>query len=126
MTGRDRLVVLGAPVGLAALAVVPPIDRGWTLCPIALLTGTACPGCGMTRAVSHLLHGDLAGAIDLHPLVVPVLMIAGVAWVWFSLRRLGRASAMPSRLVNAGLAALAAALITAWVARMASGTLPPV
>jgi hypothetical protein len=53
-------------------------------------------------------------------------MIAGVAWVWFSLRRLGRASAMPSRLVNAGLAALAAALITAWVARMASGTLPPV
>ena len=37
-------------------------------CPIKLLTGISCPGCGMTRAWLHLLHGDFFGAFSYHPL----------------------------------------------------------
>lgn len=37
--------------------------------------GIPCPGCGMTRSYIHLLHGDIAGAWEMHPLfgLVPIL-----------------------------------------------------
>jgi hypothetical protein len=126
VTVKDRLVIIGAPLGLAVLTVLPPADRGWALCPVALLTGTACPGCGMTRAVSHLLRGDLPAALGLHPLVIPVLVIATVTWGWFVLHRLGKAGRLPSPLVNLTLSGLALALVGVWVARLTTGTLPPI
>ena len=47
----------GAALGLMTMA--SPSDDGPTLCPVALLTGVACPGCGMSRAMAWLLRGDL-------------------------------------------------------------------
>ena len=46
-------------------------------CPTRYLTGICCPGCGMTRAVLHLLMLDFRGAIYYHPLVfvLPVLAL---------------------------------------------------
>ena len=38
-------------------------------CPIRLLTGISCPGCGMSRAVFALVKLDLALAFEMHPLV---------------------------------------------------------
>jgi hypothetical protein len=50
-------------------------------CPIKLLTGISCPGCGMTRAWLHLLHGDLSGAFSYHPLFwIPALLPLS-AWI---------------------------------------------
>ncbi len=37
-------------------------------CPIKLLTGVSCAGCGMSRAWLRLLRGDVAGAFSYHPL----------------------------------------------------------
>ena len=37
-------------------------------CPIKLLTGVSCAGCGMSRAWLCLLRGDVAGAYAYHPL----------------------------------------------------------
>ena len=88
---RDRLT-LAAPLGVAVLLLAgSPGDDGPTICPFALMTGTACPGCGMTRAASHLLRGDVSTAIGYHPLIPLVMALAVGGWVWFLLVRSGRA-----------------------------------
>jgi hypothetical protein len=51
------------------------------VCPFRALTGFTCPGCGSTRALHHLLHGDLVGAFKLNPfmmLLLPFLFFAFV------------------------------------------------
>lgn len=64
---------------LAVLAVL----TGSTLCPVAALTGTPCPGCGMTRAVVALARGDLSAAWRWHPLAPLVAgYAAGTAIHW--------------------------------------------
>jgi hypothetical protein len=123
---RHRLTV-AAPVAIVALlAVHTPGDDGPTLCPFAQLTGIACPGCGMTRAASYLIHGDLATALHYHPLVplIAALMLAG--WGWYLLRRSGRVPPLPTKLVNAVLVGTGVMLLGVWAARLATGTLPPV
>jgi hypothetical protein len=39
-------------------------------CPILTLTGWQCPGCGSTRALYSLLHGDPAKAFSMNPLLL--------------------------------------------------------
>ena len=51
----------------------------WTLPPLCssrLLTGLPCPGCGLTRGIVLLLHGNLAGALAIHPFSPIVLALA--------------------------------------------------
>ena len=48
-------------------------------CPFRALTGFTCPGCGTTRALHHLLHGNLLAAFQLNPLLIlslPFLLYA--------------------------------------------------
>jgi hypothetical protein len=44
----------------------------WT-CPIHSVTGYLCPGCGGTRALAALLHGDVANAIRWNAMLVVLL-----------------------------------------------------
>ena len=123
---RDKLLLLAPLLGVAALALVNPAGIGQTFCPVALVTGTACPGCGMTRAASHLVRGDFAQAFALHPLVVLIALQAVGAWVWYLLRRSGRVPPMRPAVVNALLIGTALALGLVWTLRYLSGTLPAV
>jgi hypothetical protein len=42
-------------------------------CPFRAVTGFNCPGCGTTRALHQLLHGDLPSAFQLNPLLILAL-----------------------------------------------------
>jgi hypothetical protein len=56
------------------------IDNGMTLCIIKNATGHTCPGCGMTRAFFHLLHGDISTAYHYNWRIFIVLpILVGVA-----------------------------------------------
>lgn len=123
---RDRLILAAPLLGLGVLMVVSPDSEGPTFCPFALCTGTACPGCGMTRAASALIRGDLAGAMTLHPLVLLVGIQLAAGWTWYLFRRSGRAQPLSRRTVNAILIVTGLGLLVAWAARLATGTLPPV
>ena len=65
-------LVAAAAVGASVLWHVDPHQAGNPLppCPSLWLTGLFCPGCGTTRALHALLHGDLPGALAMNPLMV--------------------------------------------------------
>lgn len=65
-------LLAAAAVGAAVLWHFDPHQAGNPLppCPSLWLTGLFCPGCGTTRALHALLHGDLPGALAMNPLMV--------------------------------------------------------
>lgn len=66
-------------------------DSGFVSCLFHDLTGWYCPGCGTTRALHALVHGDLAGFVAMNPLL-PVL---GVLLPALLLQGLGRPLPLP-------------------------------
>ena len=81
-----------AAVALAALATIPVrwVEAGPVWCPSKLLFGRECFGCGMTRALSQLMHGDLAGALTYHRASVAVLPVLLMLALWGALPPLRR------------------------------------
>lgn len=74
-----------AGAGGAAVAAVlyffpPEQARFFPRCVFQSLTGLQCPGCGGLRASHQLLHGNLAAAWQLNPLVV-LGAAGGLAWL---------------------------------------------
>ncbi|MBB5632883.1 hypothetical protein BKA04_001106 [Cryobacterium mesophilum] len=50
-------------------------------CPLLHYFGIQCPGCGGTRAMYSLLHGDIATSIAMNPLVVAGYLSVAIALV---------------------------------------------
>lgn len=68
------VIVVVAVVMLAGAAALfsfnPTSTRLFPPCPFRAVTGLHCPGCGSTRALHNLLHGRVATAFGLNPLLV--------------------------------------------------------
>ncbi|HUP16425.1 MAG TPA: DUF2752 domain-containing protein [Acidimicrobiia bacterium] len=128
LSARQHLHWLAiAPAAVFGLmTMASPSDDGLTICPMALLTGVACPGCGMSRAIAWMFRGDLERSVGYHPLAPLVVVISVVAVVWALGRRLRGWKSPPTALFTGGVMVLAALLMAVWIARLASGTLPPV
>ena len=60
---------------LALLALAEPAAHHFSLCPLYNLGLSWCPGCGLGRSVSSLLHLDLAGSIKYHWFGIPAFFI---------------------------------------------------
>ncbi len=75
-----------AVVSVAALGTLFFFDPAqWHFFPPCMfhqLTGLQCPGCGATRAVFHLLHGDLAGAFRLNQFLFVVAPFIAITKKW--------------------------------------------
>ena len=123
---RDRLAFAAPLAVIGLLAANRPGDGGVTVCPFALLTGMACPGCGMKRAASYLVRGDVSTALTYHPLVPLIALLSVGGWAWYLLRRSGRVEPLPTRWVNTILIVTGIMLLGVWAARLLSVTLPPV
>ena len=72
------LIWLTVAAGSVYLFVFEPGKTGFFLdCPFRVLTGLNCPGCGTTRGLHRLLHGDVIGAFQFNPimfLLLPILL----------------------------------------------------
>ncbi|HEY1021406.1 MAG TPA: DUF2752 domain-containing protein [Flavisolibacter sp.] len=66
-------------------------DQGQSLCLSKLLAGIECYGCGMTRAIMHLIHLEFQAAAGFNKLcfiVFPVLSLLWAQWFWQDYKRL--------------------------------------
>jgi len=123
---RNRLLMVAPLLAVGFLAMGPTTDDGPTVCPFALTTGVACPGCGMTRAAGYLLRGDLSSALRYHPLVILIAVQALAGWGWWMLRRSETVRPMSTKVSNAILIGTGVSLLVVWLLRLWAGSLPPV
>jgi len=57
-----------AAIFLAVGVLLPSDGAGVVLCMFKRVFSLPCPGCGLTRSVSSILHGDLLKSWGYHPL----------------------------------------------------------
>lgn len=97
-------IVAGVLVAGAAIVYVfdPTTARFYPPCPFRLLTGLLCPGCGGTRALHALLHGDVAAAFAFNPMLFVAMGTAAFVTV------------RPSLLTKTWFAWTAAAVLLGW------------
>jgi hypothetical protein len=95
---KNRLKLAGLVVMTALVATLffvnPVTTRFYPPCLFHELTGFWCPGCGTTRALHQLLHGNLAAAFRFNALSMAMLPVAGYlivrgdastlkpTWIW--------------------------------------------
>lgn len=68
-------------------------------CPVKLVTGLQCPGCGMQRFLHALMHGNLREAVSYNYFLIPVLPYLA-AFIVRELMPAGRARAKLSRTIE--------------------------
>lgn len=73
------LVFVAACIFLIYRLLPLPYDKLMVPCIFRSLCGLYCPGCGGTRAVSALLHGQILTSFVCHPLVLYTATLGG----WF-------------------------------------------
>lgn len=76
--------VLLAAAGVLLLKFNDPnaADSPFAPCIFHALTGWWCAGCGITRALHALVHGDIATAFGMNPLAMLLLPFAVLAFAW--------------------------------------------
>lgn len=102
----------------AFLYLHDPINNGLVPeTPFLWLTGFFCPGCGATRALHSLLHGEFGIALSFNPLVILGLPIAAYFYLSFLSEVFrGRRFPMPDGLRGYAWV-IPAVFIAFWVAR---------
>jgi hypothetical protein len=85
---RAPFVTIILAATLAAIAAViffnnPANHAYYPVCQFHRLTGLNCPGCGMTRALYALLHGQVLLALHDNALFVLSLLALVVRTAWF-------------------------------------------
>jgi hypothetical protein len=113
---RRRVLALALVAGLVVLAFWTPSGR--PLCAYRRFTGRACPGCGLTRAVSRFIRGDLRGSLALH--AFGPVVVADIAAYVLAVSLPAESNAFAIRTLDRMLNVQAVALCGHWILRRSS------
>jgi len=85
VSDRAKFFGIGGIFATAVAVVVFAVDPArvglFPPCPLHHYTGLWCPGCGTTRALHQLLHGNVATAFRFNPLAISLLPVIGYLFV---------------------------------------------
>ena len=82
------LAVMAAGIAAAVFFFNPALHRFYPVCQFHRLTGLNCPGCGATRALYALLHGQLSTALRDNEVLVGGLLVVAGRGAWFGAKKL--------------------------------------
>lgn len=87
MKRKIHVILLTAGILTAGILVAVLLQTfGWTLpCPVRLLTGLNCPGCGNTRATLALLRLDFKAVFEYNMLYFPEIFY--ILWIYGNICR---------------------------------------
>jgi hypothetical protein len=115
-----RIILWGSslPALLAAsFLYFPYCQSGPVVCPVALILGLPCPGCGITRALGHATHGRLREAFEFHALWPFILAYLVFLWIY---KILEAARGEPPKLPTYKIGGAAISILMGfWVVRLA-------
>ncbi len=112
------LIWLGMAAGAIYIFIFEPGKTGFfPVCPFRALTGFTCPGCGTTRALHHLLHGDVWGAFQLNPFTMLLLPLLLAAFVRYSIKVFRSQPIKGNELAPAYMWALFIVAVSFWLIR---------
>jgi hypothetical protein len=104
--------------GLAITGLSAHVTLPLPLCPFKLLFHCPCPGCGITRSIMALWHGDLLLSFRFHPLGVPVVLIAVALVLQPFIRNTFRMPILSVRRLRVVVGLGAATMIAVWIVRL--------
>ena len=115
-----RIILWGSslPALLAASFLYYPwaFGRGPVMCPLPLILGIPCPGCGITRSLACVTHGEFARAFEYHAIWPALLAYLGALWIYKVLETVrGEPPKWPTRMI-ARVALIG--LMTFWAVRL--------
>jgi hypothetical protein len=84
------IVLAMAAAGIAAMVFFfnPSSHSFYPVCQFHRITGLNCPGCGMTRALYALLHGNFSTALRDNALFLLVLAAAAARGLWLGMKKI--------------------------------------
>jgi|SRR6185312_4159823 len=104
--------------GAAYLFIFEPGRSGFfPLCPFRTLTGFQCPGCGSTRALHQLLHGNVLAAFELNPLLIIFLPVLAAGLILYTWRAFTGGPSIQLNLPSRYIWAFSAVVVVFWVVR---------
>ncbi len=74
-------------VGATVFFFNPATHGFYPVCTFHRLTGWNCPGCGMTRALYALLHGNFSTALRDNALFIFALGTLAIRAIWFAVKK---------------------------------------
>lgn len=94
MAERDRMpplrlfLLFGIPLtiiggGVALFFLNPSEHSFFPKCALYMATGFSCPGCGSTRALYQLTHGDVLEALRLNPGLMALITLGLTDYIRF-------------------------------------------
>ena len=89
--GIFAVIVLGlTAIGVGAMVFFfnPSTHGFYPVCLFHAMTGLNCPGCGMTRSLYALLHGNFLLALKDNALFVLLVMAIGITSAYFIFQKL--------------------------------------
>lgn len=70
-----HFLLLNLGVALSVLLYVFVLSLLNISCPLRAVLGFRCPACGVTRAFSSLLAGDVSGYLEVQPMALPLAFV---------------------------------------------------